>query len=192
MSLELNPHTIEQLTGINLSTILLSRHLPPHIVDQDQHICALMQGMEVEIRNGCPSGRLYAESISLAVLSYLWGRFSVRHSIRMANGLSQAGLKLLKDYLNANLGQDIGLIQMAELVGLSPKHLSRCFKESTGESPYQYLLRLRVNEAKRLLYNGNFSMTEIAYSVGFSTPSHFSMAFRKVTGVSPSEFQRSI
>lgn len=191
--LELNAQEIEQWTGRDLSAgALLSRHMPRHIIDVDQHISALMQGMETEIRNGCPSGRLYAESISLAAVSYLWGKFSQRHSTRELNGLSSVRLVALKEYIRANVSQDVSLAQMASITGLSPKHLCRCFKQATGQSPYQYLLKLRMDEAKRLLRHGNPSMTEVALSTGFSTPSHFSTAFRKATGLSPSQFRQRL
>jgi len=191
--LELDVQEIERWTGRDSSAgALLSRHMPRHIIDADPHIAALMQGMEREIHNGCPSGRLYAESISLAVVSYLWGKFSLRHSTRELNGLSSASLLALKEYIRANVSHDVSLAQMASITGLSPKHLCRCFKQATGKSPYQYLLNLRMDEAKRLLRNRNPSITEVALSTGFATPSHFSTAFRKATGLSPSQYRKSL
>lgn len=191
--LDFDIQKIEQLTGRELITdALLTRHLPRHIMDKDEHIGALMHGINMEIRNGCPSGALYAESISLAIISYFWGKYSIRHSIRKLNGLSPSKLSILKDYIHNNISYDVSLTQMAEIIGITPQHLSRCFKEIMGESPYQYLLKLRIAEAKRLLRNGNFSMTEISYATGFSSPSHFSNTFRKITGFSPRQFQKNI
>lgn len=191
--LELDTQEIEQWTGRDPSAgALLSRHMPRHVIDADPHIDALMRGMEAEILNGCPSGRLYAESISLAVVSYLWGKFSRRHSTRELNGLSSASLVVLKEYIRANVSYDVSLAQMASITRLSPKHLCRCFKQATGKSPYQYLLQLRMDEAKRLLRNGNPSITEVAFSTGFSNPSHFSTAFRKAVGLSPSQFRKRL
>jgi len=190
--MELDFQKIEQLTGKDLiAGALLSRYLPRHITDKDQHIGALMAGVETEILNDCPSGTLYAESISLTIVSYLWGKYSVRHSIRELNGLSPAKFSILMEYFRENIGRDISLLEMGGIIDMSPKHLCRCFKQATGESPYQYLLKLRINEAKRLLRKGSFSMTEVAYSTGFSSPSHFSTTFRKSTGMSPRSFQKN-
>jgi len=193
LGLELDIPKIEKLTGQDLvAGALFSRNLPRHIFDEDQRIGFLMRAIETEVRNGCPSGALYAESISLAVVSCLWGKYAVRHSIRHVNGLSPAKISMLKDWIKNNISQDISLVQMGNVVGLSPQHLSRCFKQAMGESPYQYLLEIRMNEAKRLLRGGDHSMTEVAFATGYSSPSHFSTAFRKATGMAPTQFQKNI
>ncbi len=190
LNLDLDEHTIEHWTGDDLAAdALLSRHLPRHIVSVDHHVLALMRGIEAEIRNGCPSGLLYAESISIATISYLWGRFAKPHSVRRLQGLSPSRLKLLKEYIKTHIQNDVSLIALADMAGLSPRHLRRCFKQATGESPYQYQLNMRINEAKQLLRKGDLSITETALSLGFSTPSHFSTSFSKVVGVSPREFR---
>ncbi len=191
LTLELDSRTMDRWVGDDLSAgALRPNHLPRHIVDADQHLLALMHGMEAEIRNGYPSGPLYAESVSLSAVSYLWGRFAQRHSTRALNGLSPAKLDAVKQYLKANIQNDVTLGQLADIAGLSLKHLGRCFKQATGGSPYQYLLAARIDEAKRLLRKHNPSITEVALAVGFSTPSHFSAAFRKVTGLSPSQYRQ--
>ncbi len=188
VKLDLDPHRLEKLTGGGLEL----RNLPRHILTEDPHVGALMRGVEAEILSGCPSGNLYAESVSLTVVSYFWGRFAVRHSTLPSNGLSSAKLATLKDFLRDNISQDVSLSQLAGLADLSEKHLCRCFKQATGESPYQYVLKLRAEEAKRLLRSGKASISEIALAIGFSTPSHFSTAFRKATGLSPSEFRKNL
>ena len=193
LKLDIDFSKIEQLTGQDLiAGALLSRNLPRHLIDEDQRISLLMQAIEMEVRSGCPSGALYAESISLAVVSSLWGKYAVRHSIRHVNGLSPAKLSILKDWIKNNISQDVSLVQMGNVVGLSPQHLSRCFKQAMGQSPYQYLLEVRMSEARRLLRTGDHSITEITFATGFSNPGHFSTAFRKATGLTPSQFRKNI
>jgi len=191
--LTIDSSMIETWTGNDLSAgALLSKHLPLHIVDSDAQIGALMRGMQIEVSEGCHSGSLYAESLSLAVISYLWGKYSQHHSTRVLNGLSHVKLVALKEYFRENLDQDICLAQMASIVGLSPKHLCRCFKHVVGQSPYQYLLKLRMEEAKRLLRKSDQSITQIGLATGFSAVRHFSTTFRKVTGQSPSQFRQCL
>ena len=70
----------------------------------------------------------------------------------------------------------------------SSDHLRRIFREATGRTPLEYLIELRVDEAKHLLKIGGFRIKEVALRTGFSDPYYFSRLFRKVTGTSPTEF----
>ena len=79
---------------------------------------------------------------------------------------------------------------LAELVDLSPHHLCRSFKQATGTSPYQYILKERIERSKALLRMGNTSVAQVALSVGFSSQSHFADAFRKHTSTTPGRFLR--
>jgi len=79
---------------------------------------------------------------------------------------------------------------LAEYAGVSERHLSRCFLQETGLSPMAYLNRLRLQQARCLLKDRNVSITEVMGKVGFSDSSHFTHAFRREAGVTPSEFQR--
>lgn len=188
----ISPTTIERWTGTDPAAgALLTRSLPRHIVDHDAHLLYLVHAIAEEIRNGCPSGALYAESICLTTVSYFWARFGRSGNLREVNGLSPMKLKRLKDYMHANLSADLGLEDFARLAGMSPKHMSRCFKEASGQSPYQYFLGLRIEESKKLLRHDEASVTDIASALGFASPSHFSTAFRKVTGDTPSNYRSS-
>jgi AraC-like DNA-binding protein len=66
------------------------------------------------------------------------------------------------------------------------------FKRSTGLAPHQYLGNIRLERAKQMLADGRAPIIEIAYEVGYANPSQFSAFFRKRTGLSPSEFRRSV
>jgi AraC family transcriptional regulator len=68
-------------------------------------------------------------------------------------------------------------------------HFARAFKQSTGESPHQYVLRQRVERAKELLSDPQSTVLSASAVTGFVDQSHFSKVFRRVVGVSPSEFR---
>lgn len=74
---------------------------------------------------------------------------------------------------------------IAKSIGLSTCHFSRLFKDYTGDSPYQYLCKVRVEYAKKLLMSGKFNCTEIAEQVGFSSIHVFSKTFRRICSYSP-------
>ena len=79
--------------------------------------------------------------------------------------------------------------ELASLVGLSPKHFSRVFKSTMGQSPYQIISAMRIERAKVLMRDSCLSMTDLAHELGFSSSAHFSSRFRQLTGLSPSEWK---
>lgn len=162
-----------------------------NIVGRDPYITRLIQSMATDVMNGCLNGKTFGESASIALLIYLYGVYSKPSEKRHLNGLSTNNMKLIDDYIRNNLSSDLSLLELAELVHLSPRHFCRSFKEVAGIPPHQYILLLRIETAKELLRLNRQSITEIAYKLGFSSSSHFSDAFKKITGHSPKQFSLS-
>lgn len=105
-------------------------------------------------------------------------------------GLSTHHLRRVCDFMIDHLAEDICLDDLAELTGLTAKHFSRAFKQSTGLPPHQYLIVQRIEAAKRCLINGKTSLADIALACGFADQSHFAATFRKVVGIPPGTWRR--
>lgn len=93
-------------------------------------------------------------------------------------------------FIEERYQDNITLDAIAKEVSISPYHLSRVFKAETGKTPFEFLADVKIQHAKRLLAGGKFSMTEISSQCGFSNASHFSVVFKKKTGLTPSAFQK--
>jgi AraC family transcriptional regulator len=91
--------------------------------------------------------------------------------------------------MREQLAQPFDLASMADLAELSEFHFSRVFKQSTGLSPSHYFIRLRMEEARRLLSETDDAIIDIALAVGYNSPSHFAAVFRKHAGVPPSTYR---
>ena len=78
------------------------------------------------------------------------------------------------------------MADLARLVGLSAGHLHRAFRETTGQTPLEFINRRRVERAAAILATEEPTIAEVALRVGFLSPSHFSRTFRRVTGRNPS------
>lgn len=108
----------------------------------------------------------------------------------------QMGAKLYvqsaMDYISENYSNPVSIEDIAAFVGISRSQLFRCFQRIAGISPKEYLTRYRIKKACQLLAQTSFSMTAIANSLGFENSLYFSKAFRKVQGVSPSEYRSQI
>jgi AraC-like DNA-binding protein len=102
-------------------------------------------------------------------------------------GSRQHGPELEKvvAFIEAHLGGDIGLPQLARLVDFSPDYLARLFKSSFGLPPHQYVMRRRIERAKGLLSQRGSSVAEIAHACGFASQSHFAAAFKAKEGITP-------
>jgi AraC family transcriptional regulator len=98
-------------------------------------------------------------------------------------------LDCIRDHIRTHLAADIGVAELARLVGLSPHYFSLIFRQAVGVPPHQYILQLRICEAQKLLAAGDMTLAELAAHLGFSDQSHFSRAFRKVTGTTPGHFR---
>jgi AraC-like DNA-binding protein len=103
---------------------------------------------------------------------------------------SDRRIAILIEFIRDHFKENISLLQMAELVCLNPSHLARLFRRKIGVSPYEYLLILRVEYARRLLRSGQ-RVKEAALEAGFYDASHFSRSFRKIAGMSPKFFLSS-
>lgn len=105
-------------------------------------------------------------------------------------GLPPRRLRMLTDFLEEHLSDTISIDEMAALVGVSSRHLIRTFEQSTGETPHRYVVGRRVDRAKQLLSRSEDSITDVALSCGYGSIQHFSTAFRRETGVSPSRYRQ--
>jgi len=92
-------------------------------------------------------------------------------------------------FLESNYQKKVSENTLASLCGMNPFRFSRCFKKEIGVTLQEYLVRLRIREALRLLDNPNASITDIALMVGFNDTSYFSRTFKKYMNHSPSEFR---
>jgi YesN/AraC family two-component response regulator len=91
-----------------------------------------------------------------------------------------------------NYNQKITLKSAAEVACISIPYFCRIFKKITHSTFISYLLKVRVDKAKELLFENNLSILDIAYKVGFNNISHFYRIFKKFTSMSPNEFRKKL
>jgi len=167
---------------------LIEKSLASAQTASDARLAAMMQAMRLEVREGCSSGRLFGESISLALLAYLAGKYAALRC-GSTERLSPAQKRCLVDYIRANLSSDITVIELAGLVQLSPSHFARTFKNSFGVAPYRFVMRERIDGARDMLAATKMSSSQVATAYGFASQSHFVKVFRQFTGVTPKQYK---
>lgn len=99
-------------------------------------------------------------------------------------------IKKTVDFIHDNLDKKITLPELAALTGWNMYYFARIFKKYMNESPYQYLLKARIEKAKSLIITSTVNLSQIALELGFENHSHFSQTFRKMVGVSPDAYRK--
>ena len=134
---------------------------------------------------------LYAETlVNTLILHLLENYCTTRLNLRECVGgqLPQYKLQRVIDYINAYLDRDLSLRELSSLVQMSPHYFSQLFKGSTGTTPHQYVIRCRVERAKKLIGQNKLSLAEIATMVGFADQSHLHRHFKRLVGITPKTF----
>ncbi|MBN1911274.1 MAG: AraC family transcriptional regulator [Pirellulales bacterium] len=109
---------------------------------------------------------------------------------REEGGKLDSIVRQTKSYLAEHVEEFVDMKGLAELLGLSYDYFRHIFKEQTGIAPYQYHLQLRINRAKELLYGTDMATKDIAMTLQFEAPYHFSRIFKKKTGMTPTEWRQ--
>jgi AraC family transcriptional regulator len=160
----------------------------------DQHLARLMLALHADVEDGSPAGRLYGESLSLALAVYVAGRYGVpsRTPRTHTGGLSGRRLRLVLDYIRDHLDRDVPLADLAAVAGMSPHYFVELFRASTGQTPHQFVLTQRIQRARHLLGNRSLSVLDVAILVGFNDASHFTKVFRRVIGATPTRYRADL
>jgi len=111
--------------------------------------------------------------------------------VEVIGGLPPRRLQRVLEHVKENIGKDLSVADMSQVVGMSQYYFSKLFKMSTGTTPHQYVMRQRIERAQELLRDGNTALVEIATQVGFETQSHFTSVFRRLVGITPKKFRES-
>lgn len=135
----------------------------------------------------------YAESMATALSAHLIQHYSIEKPLirNYTLGLSQSKLQRVKNYIRDRLSENISLQDVCREVGLSKCYFAQLFKQSTGISPYQYIIEQRVRKARHLLKQ-DIPLVEIALSCGFANQSAFNKTFYKCMGITPRQYRLKI
>jgi AraC family transcriptional regulator len=155
---------------------------------RDPDLAGCLQRFSKLLEQGDGTDDLFAETLGLMTVLTLH-KNQVDQAARKP-ALSRRAMARVVEYVEANLANPISLEDLAAQAGLSRFHFNRAFKAETGESPYQYVLRQRIESARYLLSERCLTVEQIAAAVGFRDASYFQKAFKTRTGINPSEFAK--
>ena len=168
--------------------------LAPRLFFEDSIIWGTVCKLSSLVESSEAVDQVYLESIG-AVLVHELMRFNAgvpSPGTSQRGGLASWQQRVVLDYIEQHLAEAPQLAALAPLVRLSPHHLCRAFKQSLGHPPCRYHGLRRIERAKQLLADATFTVTEIALTLGYGETSSFTAAFRRTTGLTPTDYRRSL
>jgi AraC family transcriptional regulator len=135
---------------------------------------------------------LLMEHLSMALACSVVGLLGTRPQ-GGARPIPSERLKRVIEYVEDFLYRaDLDVDELAGVAHMSHFHFSRAFKKAVGKPPHRFILDRRIERARIYLADGKEALSEIAYATGFSSQAHFSSVFRKIVGVTPTDYRRSL
>jgi AraC-like DNA-binding protein len=133
----------------------------------------------------------YGRDLRLKGLLSLFLSELIECSSKATEGTNQKEIYLKKtfQYIESNYSRDISISEIAQNINLNKNYFSNFFKENTGKTPQEYLIRYRMDKACELMKNPLLSISDISRSVGYSDPLGFSKIFKSVKGSSPKKYR---
>jgi AraC family transcriptional regulator len=167
--------------------------LPPRLHFESPSLKQSMQKLNAVMNSSLAQEQTYVEHVGLMILCELRDALLEKRETRaVTGGLTPRQLNRVRDYVTANLGKDISLSELAQLINLSKFHFIRAFKKTTGTAPCQFVLFTRVETAKELLTEPHSSIAGVARSVGFHSTLQMGKAFQRLIGVTPSSYRNQV
>ena len=162
---------------------------------QDSAIRRLITLLLEELRAGAPTGKLYADSLALAI-GMRYARLAEaghhrEHSSR-TSALPPVALRRVIERIKQGFETDLTLDSLAAESGYSRAHFLRMFRAATHQTPHQYLLSLRLENAIQMMRKRSTPLIDIAVACGFSSHAHFTNVFRSKLGMLPSQYRREL
>jgi len=165
----------------------------PGVAIKDQVVAGIGSALLPACERPEEASQLFVDYVTTALVTHVAHAFGRMRAVERVprGGLAPWQKRRAKELLDANLAGDISVSQLAEVCGLSSRHLSRAFRQSMGVAPHQWLLQRRLDKAKDLLCRTDMRLAEVAIACGFSDQSHFTRVFARAIGTTPNFWRRA-
>jgi AraC family transcriptional regulator len=193
LHIHLRPELVKQIA--ETSELDRDRISLTHCFSQyDLHIMQIAMMLLAELKSGGIMGELYVESLTQLLVVHLLRHYcTLTQTITsVSDSLTRVRLQQAIDYIHAHLSKDLSLVQIAGSINISPTYFASLFKQATGISLHQYVIKQRVERAKLLLTTTDLPIASIAFQVGFSSQSHLNQHCKRLTGMTPKQLSKTI
>jgi AraC family transcriptional regulator len=185
LSADLFSRTMQQVVDRDSTHIMVQER----IGFRDPLLTHLGLSLQQELQHPAPEemGKLYAETTAQMLATHLLRHYTTTDVLirEYSRKLSSRQMQRLAAFILDHLDQNLSLEMLAQQVGFSPYHFARLFRQATGESPHQFVLRKRLEVAEHLLKETDLPLAHVASEIGIPNQSHFTQAFKRRLGMTP-------
>lgn len=162
---------------------------------RDDVLAHLASALTPALERPAEVSQLFIDQIGVAMTSYLvdnYGRGATATGSRTNRLLSRSHEARVKEMLRSKMNGDISIAEIADACNLSRSYFIHAFRETTGQTPHQWLIAQRIERAQALLMDFERPLVEVATACGFADQSHFTRVFSQYTGKPPGAWRREI
>ena len=186
LSADLFARTVQQVVDRDPMRVMLQERAG----FQDPLLAHLAFSLWQELQHPGPGSvsKLYADTAAQMLATHLLRHYVTTTDVfisEYSRNLSSHQMRRLTLFVQNHLNQNLSLELLAQQVGFSPYHFARLFRQTTGESPHQFVLRQRLTAAERLLKETDLPLVHVASEVGIPNQSHFTQVFKRHLGTTP-------
>lgn len=190
----LNPKKLETFTQSEMGVLLTDQQLCdlPQFEDSDLTTAALM--LLDALRTAGAGSAIMFESLARVFLVKLVQKYGDDRTreIEFSSSFTANHYKRVLDYVSDNFREPIQVEDMARYAGFSEAHFSRLFKSVIGDSPYQFLMRYRVERAEKMMRDRSKPLINVALECGFADQPHLTRIFKQYRNVTPNAWRKSL
>lgn len=187
----LSPETMAQVAADAYDRHIKGVELRDVLRADDPVLVGIAAALAQESQEAGLGGRLFVEALKNHACVHILRHYAnVIFREPASGGLSHGQCRLLNQYMDENLDRNISLAELAGVVQLSVFHFTRKFRTEFGCPPHTYVMNRRIERAKVQLAKENIPLKAIAASCGFSDQSHMTRLFRRLLGVTPSDYRK--
>ncbi|SDH21381.1 helix-turn-helix domain-containing protein [Propionivibrio dicarboxylicus] len=162
---------------------------------KDDKLVDALFSLADELQQDTPNGMMFADGMTMSIVGWLLKHHARKNPLESldngSSGLTAKQQASVREFVATSLAGDLSVETIAAKLNISPFHFSRLFRTSFGMAPHQYVLKMRIDRAARLLRSDSRrSISDIAMAVGFSSQSHLTNAFKRCVGESPARWRQ--
>ncbi len=192
MRMDIAPERLRRLAGQEYDRETFELQLPKRgLVDDRARTLVKLLRHEVENTNIATQEAI--DALVTVFSTHLLRNYSSlkeRQARVFVGGLPSLSWRRVRDFVHDNLMGQLSIEQLASITQLSPSHFMRAFKQTTGQSPHQYVISCRLAYARNLIVNTDAPLSQIAKTVGFSSNSHMTAMMQSNWSTSPSALRK--
>ena len=155
-----------------------------------ENISFYLQSMLREIETKAPGYEIICQDLMDVLVIYLTRQTGFSTTMAPIRKSSSRLCATVHRYIDEHFKENINLDMLAQLTHSSKFYLVHAFSEEYGISPINYMISRRIEVAKQLLKNDDYTLSVISRMLGFSSPSYFTQAFKKIVGMSPNQYRK--